>query len=769
MADKQYIYIVRIEGIGVDVSGTPTQVSYCYKGVPSYADASYIPGLAEPPKGVSSRWNLLDNTVSVGRFTLQFRPGLTADPLNWFLTAPDPISEMRETQSSVDLTFNHALTNTDSGITAGKMLYLNRETVHVTTATGGLSAFSATRAVCGSRAARFFTNSPEVAAETYYAGTDIFEQPPALTGRKVEVFQVLASAASAGSETKILQGFINSEVAAGTHWPTIECVERIEGTINDEPLHCQAWLFINMEGSYSQPLYDGEDWEPIGNTSGGYVWHGEIRGLFPALRGTNDWKIDYSRPVYIEDDEPPVFTETVEDLTTQYVLWSDKDGDYPPFYYDDGSEIADDHGITIFLNCLMSDDGTNFDAAWIRSYDRGTHENINTGARVAGGLFPRYSLAIPAADVDIDSFELAREEMAGFRAKRLFLGLHPIQIRELSQKLFGFAGYVVGTTASGTWKIIRLQDVYGTEGVTAFTNVDVIRPASWAHQTQGRPLDRIMVETGPAPDGGETTTFPVKEATSRNYYPRHMGAVETHSDLPYSAEDWADPNAPLVQFVANRITRFANRVQFVTFVVKQSHFGTVEIGDKVSVIDSAIRSPVTGNRNETVTGMVVGIDFDCRDRASTITLASTNTGHVAQYCPSAELDGGSQTTTTYTVQDHVYTDSNGDEDALSFTAGGVGVGDVVVLLDDHLVLRSDATQGVYVTSITSSTLTLNERFEASGVPITGNDEDVITFAGYDDVNSGQQTINGYQADGGAAGSGVPALGSGDDVAYVWGD
>ena len=73
-------YIVTIEGVGLNDGGaTPTQVKYCTL-IPDYAvaDDEYIQALKQEPSGVASKWDVLNQTITVGDFTLTFNFLLTA-------------------------------------------------------------------------------------------------------------------------------------------------------------------------------------------------------------------------------------------------------------------------------------------------------------------------------------------------------------------------------------------------------------------------------------------------------------------------------------------------------------------------------------------------------------------------------------------------------------------------------------------------------------------------------------------------------------------
>ena len=194
MSDR-VCYIVTVEGIAAADSGI---AKFCYPEVPDYAGAQYNAGLAEPPTGSGSRWDLLDQAVTVGRFRVVFRPDV--GPMVWMKTRPKPVNEISSAAllSAVATTLNLQQTATGTGIAVDDVIHVEREALLVS-AIPGARQLTVTRGYAGT------------SAEIHAAGSDIYDTPPALTGRAVDVFEVSRSGSSAGAETRILRGFISGE------------------------------------------------------------------------------------------------------------------------------------------------------------------------------------------------------------------------------------------------------------------------------------------------------------------------------------------------------------------------------------------------------------------------------------------------------------------------------------------------------------------------------------------------------------------------------
>jgi hypothetical protein len=745
------IYLATIEGIGEAKVGGAGLVKYAFPTAPSYAGTETNAGLAETPRGTSSAFDIMKTSVSSGRFTVILRPDVGT--VNFQLVAPvakTVTAAIVATAASGDTTVIPVMQGSSThGYASGDVIYIERESVLVvsTSDTSGSETITVKRGYAAST------------AREHPAGADLFATPPAMTGRRVSVYEVATTATSASSETLILEGYISAEVASGIHWPTFQVVSEFhDAELNAEPVPVPVTIRRASDDSdvamIVAPLIDGEDpAAPRFVSSGGYWWFPELSAVYQGIAtefgstGIYEWEFDPA-PIFSDEDYDPASLFTTEGLNGFQIAYSNANviGGYPPFKDDDAA--TSDHPINIAMNLLTSRDGA---AQANGDWDLGSTWPADC------------TLGIAIADIDTDSaLELRDVAMPNIRANQLWLGGEESEkLSSVLRRLLGLWGIAVGRSIDGKIKFLRLADVYSTDTVTAITSRHLIRPDQWKQYAKGRAIDSVVIKTEPSPDGETGHPVTVNEMTGSRWYPNQYGCLiggsEKWDDAPYTNVDFAEATTTAYILIAARVRRLASRVAYVEVETGPALFAAVDIGDPVSIHDRALRDPTTGERltagDSSIKGMITSLAPDFSRRTTKITIAFTSTGHVATIAPSATVTGwtGASNLAAVNPSDYTRTDD----------AGAFKVGDVCVILNADLTLKGSATQEV--TNIAASKLTFDGDFGVT--PVATN---VITFADYDDSTTDQQTDHAYLADGGRRGT-PPTLGAGSDAAYTYGD
>lgn len=562
-------YLLTVEGI--PGPGSSEQARYCYNELPEYAQLldHYVPGLAEPPSGVSGKWELPKSNVTGGRWTVLLRPDIGRHP--WYLTRPRAVSELRQRITAGATTIDHRRTNGAAGIEVGVPVYCGRETLWPTEADPDETFFEADRGVAGSRAA------------AHAQGADLYLSPPALIGRRVVFYAVSQDADDAGDERQLITGYIGSDPTANIHSVSITVRDRLNWRLQasrDYPTRTvwepgRTWpSVVTIAPGDVAP-------EPILTTaSGGYWYFPRLGIIYPASYGGTGvlqrWTVDTTRPIDVpERPEDPAAT------FARQVLISDVDLPYPIG--------PSDHPFDLFLYLLLTRDGTGGD------YD--------LGADVA--LYPKFSLGLDPSEVDIESFQDAKRRLPGVRAQRLFLGVKEQTVDELGAQLLGPLRWGVGCGRDGRWRAVRIGDVY--PGAATVTLDLLIRPAEWEHQTWSRPLDRMDVYVDPRAEGDGLVHHVVREEELRDLYPEQLGGSEEWKRLPYASSQWDSPTAPCVPPAIEGVARMSGKLALVKVTVGRGATGEgeseaplverLEVGTPVILRDSALRNPTTGQKS----------------------------------------------------------------------------------------------------------------------------------------------------------------------------
>jgi len=748
-----WLYIVTIEGIAAGGNGI---AKYCGPGPkPGYGGAAYFSrALAEVPSGASAQWDILRTAVSSGRFSMVFRPYQsdgTAGPINFQATRARAVTELRAEVNDTVLQFPVRSESTVSGIVAGSIVYLERETLLVDSVIDGSSpVFNVlSRGYAGSTAA------------SHGEGADCFLVPPAMTGRKIEVFEVnTATATSDAGETKILQGYISGEVGAGLHWPTFAAVsEFATGRFNPEPEGVDSSLTF-LGGGRSRFAIIEQTGPPRYHESGGYWYVPKLKAVWPAQAtqagapfSHYNWEAE-AEPLFALEGEPITPSELSSGPYQAYqIAYSNREGAYAPFI--DSAGDTSEHPIDIAL-CLICSKGTG---------SAGTNGDWDLGSAFAADA----CLGVDVSQVDTDQAERLKAQMPGIRASEFWFGGEESETPgAVLERLLAPWGIAVGRNMVGTYKFLRLSDVYPDDASTALTTSNLIGPENWRQTTQGRALDSVVIHVDHRP-GEEGTPQTVTEVSTRRYYSGGargviIGDREEYRNSPYNSADLVEDSAAWTM-IASRIRRLSDRVAFLDVEVGPSVFGTIDLGDGVTINDPGIRSPVTGDRlrstDQALKGTVTSLQPDYSKRTMRIRIALTDTGNVCLIAPSATVASWNSSTNTATVNDADWTASN--------DAGAFAVGDVCVLLSSDLLLESDDGTGVQTTidSIGTNTITFDSGFSAGGFGVLPNSGDVITLAHYD-VATSTMKDSGYLGRDGATPA-DPVVGTAGDEVYTFGD
>jgi hypothetical protein len=281
-----------------------------------------------------------------------------------------------------------------------------------------------------------------------------------------------------------------------------------------------------------------------------------------------------------------------------------------------------------------------------------------------------------------------------------------------------------------------------------------------AHRTLSRPIRELVLKVSPSPKGDAEDTVTLRESELAELYPRPIGAKLELGAIPYSLSQWLTPDLPCVVFAVEWMARVSRRVATVEVVLDARHWGTVDIGDEVTVRDVHLRNPSTGLRwqagDAAIAGVVLEASPDARNQTTRVTVALDGDGlQTARYGAAAALNGPTDVvdeTLLARVLEHHFTpplDPLGD-------GGHFRPGDQVLPYDPRW---RPCVGGVprEVVSVEPDRLTLDG---AASLPVTCV---FLVAALYDDAATNQRVRQAFVADADAN------LGAEDAAAYQWGD
>ena len=751
------VWFATIEGVAT----ADGLIRWCYPEAPDYADTDlYLPTLAEPPSGASGEWDLVENAVSIGRFRVLFR-NEAKRILNFHRSRPAAVAaldgEIDDSQTSIPLRPGHT-------IQSGDVIYLDRETILATTVVADVI----TVAVRGHHST----------ADSHADGANVFDVPPALTGREVLVYETERYSGSSADEVLILRGQAAGEVSSGIHeYCGLDCIDRFTTrSINKSPktlgfLHAAT----QGEGIHGRVV----DWDqglwvprwgglvtytdgPLTMTAQGMLYFPTV-GLVARAVITNSWCQLQPRPVVgslgslISENSIDETDVDGQEIPCQEVILSDVDVAGSPFGYtpDGGSFTPSDRPIHICLNLIMSKAGATNHAPGATNYDLGTV------------LAPDYSLGIPYAQVDVQAFERVDELLGPLRCRRLWIGVESETYEELFRRILGPFGFAVGVRRDGVWTIVGLGDVYPRTSTVALSGANITQAREIQHLVLARPLTQAIVHCDPDPKGDTRAVKTFVEIAGAKYYPEGVGADVEYKKAPYR---FADLDAYVSDLVAVRFRRLADRVPCYELTVGGSDYDSVDLGTPVTVQEASIREPVDGLKDTQFPARVMSTDITRRPPTNKIRVAFQGTGKVGLISPAARVVSD-DAAGTLTVEDRDFSRSDGTD------VGKFQVGQYLVLCTRAGVPRSSTT-GANTTRVLAVDSTTNElqitndgstlgRFKSgAGTLLTANAGDLVVFAQEDDVTASQRSVYAFLANGDKS---APAEFSSGRVAYVWGD
>jgi len=751
-----------IEGFGTS-DGTG-MLKMCYPTTPDYATADYMAVLVEPPKGVGSRWDPQDLKASTGRVQLVLRAG---DDYSSFLTTrAQPVNSLFAAVD--DSTTTLPLSGATTGLAANQILHLDTETVQVLTVTASPPSITATRGYAGSTAA----------AHTIYS--QIYRaEPPTYVGREVVIYENDRTGSSAGAEVEVARGYVSAPPAAGLHEPTLTIVERFadatfqpsadnaidivftwaEGAVRTATVH-----FLDLDSDNAGPA-------PKFHSDGGYWWVPDEKLCIAASYSTTTgWTFRQDPPVAGVYPAQPSGGGMLSRRAYQ-IVHSNNDGtngeltgNYNVFGYD--STYSSNPAI-IALNLLVSTEAGGNATVGGTDYDRTE-------------LAPDFALGVPIARVDESSFQRAADALTGIEANMLFLGANSESFDSVFWRLLAPWGYTIGTNRKGHYVMLSIKDAYAGDSVIAFTDSNLVNIDRIKQYAKARPLDSVLIECDPWPDGSAGSPIKVENPDGAKIYPSgrgvRVGRQQHIKNAPYRNRDF-DSESRAYSFVANRMRLLAQQTTFVDIEASPSAWNAFDIGDICTIKTGAIRLPNTGVRmsDNALDAIVTSTTADYSRRTTKATLMILPVRKVGKIAPSGRVGAWDSGTKTITLQGAEF---SGDVDAAEFA-----VGDSIVLLDEHHVLRSDEGNDypTYIKSISGNDIVITQTpggapgdfRDGSGssvTPDTSAPADVITFAHYDDCkDNGASTQLGFafSADGGAQGA-TSTLGDDSDTSYKYG-
>ena len=334
-AAKRKAYAIRIQGI-VNATG---QI-YHWWHRPDYATGAdqIALGLREPPTLSSAKWDIHKDECSVARW--QFLLAVDQMTFNPWATKKAALTQLTQGVSATATRWNHRRTNTQAGIDTNSILLIGRETVQPSAATGSNTYFDTDpigtyRGLGGSD------------VTSHDAPASVFDVPPALTGRYVELVEVTQIGASANDEVVIARGYIANERASDLLTPRWDVTSRFTAdaeigrvavperwiVYRDDDgriLSIQPNTRIDTSNNYlPTPRFRSAD-------DGGY-WYLPALGLvIPAAYSTN-WSLQWDKVIWEATDGPIAggggISGDAEGVDAYEVLVADPNLDYPVLGY----------------------------------------------------------------------------------------------------------------------------------------------------------------------------------------------------------------------------------------------------------------------------------------------------------------------------------------------------------------------------------------------------------------------------------------------------
>lgn len=726
------------------IEGLPQR--HCWPAIPSYGDSNYTLTLREPPGGTSASWDVTDQTATVGGWSVEFTAAAS-----WYRIAPSPIAFLDvATELGEDWMLDR--TPAQAGIVVDGYYIVDRETVQARGPLGSGTALKVTRERYGSEAA------PHKFGAAIFALAD----PPALSGRRATIWRVPRTGGTASTSevdaNVYLRGHIPREVRQ-TKGQRVKIDVHTGGDrrpnkgpqLNANPTPFRGTLAIEQTAAglnlrYAQivPLNPmvGVDplWTPpLHAEHGAYVYYPDVQVVvaIPYL-GDSQWAGGSASFEWAKPGASIAARVGDEFLPCYQVVYSDPTGPYPTFGYLDESltYVPSANPVVIAANLLVSRDGTG------GIYDRGDY------------LYPWFSLGLDYDRLDWPTWLDAIAENDGIEADRLWLGgPKPRDLHAVLRALLAPCGLTPVVTQAGLWTLARLSDLYPREGV-AVSAAD--GQSGW--EALGRPLERIVLQTDPGPDGESSGQVSLSDLTASEWFPREMGGTDTIELAPYQSAVLQEHATELATVVGARLRRLSQRTAVASVELGPTDADGLEVGDPVLLSDPLVRDPVDGTMGGVVPARVTRMSSRAYEGSAEVDLLLLDgTARLALRCPSAEVVSWDSATKTLRVLVQRYAI------ATAYDADQFDVGDAVRLSDRNGVPRSDLGDptGTYVVSVDgeSGTIVVDANFlDAAGLAVTPAQGDILSYSYFTralaDGPATQTDDHAWMASGGL---GAPAL------------
>ncbi len=389
------------------------------------------------------------------------------------------------------------------------------------------------------------------------------------------------------------------------------------------------------------------------------------------------------------------------------------------------------HPVDIFL-CIAMSTGDNWPAPG---------DNFTAGDPNWDVLPREFGAGIPSTRFNIPAFVAMRDRLGVSMPNLAIAWDGAFNLKKLmEEQLFGPVGVAVLPDSNGLLRPFRIQERFESDDPTVIGTDDIIPRSerySWDFENQVTSQKWEIDHAGPEGDPGQILS--VILPASRARFAQHMSdrrlTIEARGLTEESGLDVAIERSMFVQ------RHFLEPPPTITLKLNWQHL-FVAVGDLLEVTLATLPNIVDGTRGITSQSMIVtkkrfllrelvrggGGGIEVR-----LFWVGIDSPRMVLWSPSAVVAAGDALSgTTVTVERNAFSDgfARGSvlaDDTESFTTGGVGVGDYVVLIDSDGALISDNTP--HITAVTATTLTLSADFTSGGGPVARQVGYVVVFAG----------------------------------------
>jgi len=761
----------QIAGIGpyTDAAGTADRHRFATKEPDEGYGAQWLPYLVDVPDQQETRIDLVTGEIQIGGLTAAVIDGpQTATLTDLFATRENS----HDGQLAADATAGQGFVDVTRGTgglgAANDIIHIGPEAMRVTNAAGaggvgGSDRYTVTRAYYGTTAQAHYTAANKGDGEVRW-------RPHYLKGRRVEFFlnfdadgQVDGDAVQIGTfllggirfrrghtwelSMRGMEALLDTEI--GVHAFHGEAHNRFSSRASEtERIDRDHFdgrdviLTIKPSGGGRATLPGGEPYDPVPDASGGgYVAFGDA-----VCEYDRDSGLAYTGGLtYIEVTawnvlDSPIPTSDALRLPVHEILVTDRT--LPHTYFKpvpNGLPAeASDHPIDIFL-CLCLSTG---DGPWPVA-----GPNAGAGQTNYDVLPKWFGAGIPVANFDIPAWESMRQRVPMARMPNLVVGWDgPFNLLEWAQKeLLGPLGLAAVQDENGVFRPVRITEVYPYVTPTTLTTDDIIPESeSWDWDWSEQVLAQTWEFDHAGPDGDPRRVVTILSAEGRE---RYKNAEDRTLVVEARGLTAASNGMAIILERSDFVLRhFLEPPPSLTLRLNWHHMH-LAIGSPVLLTHAVLPNPVTGTRGlSAVSAIVVSRKPLFRDIIAgsgggglevRLFWVGLDSPTLTLWAPSAQVAAGDAGVgNPVTVEQNEFT--NGDagdggdapvaDDTDGFQAGGVGTGDLVILLDSDGAVRCANTPRV--TGSTATTLTLSDVFRnAIAVEVPRVLGDIIVFAG----------------------------------------